>query len=314
MPDQSGISATALPPRRAWQPSGRIRPDGPSEMARILDAPPVLVPEILRGDTRLTQRWVHGGLYNYMRGMTGHVVVGCHSGDEEISWRVEKKRFASRTQRRAFTLIPEGHDGHWEIGGKVVVSHVHLTQEHLQACADEVAGGKAVELLVRVAFEDAAAAGLLEILGDEAARDSSSTRLFVEQAIDLLCLRLIRGHSSLDSLPTPAPRHGLADWQVRKVTAFMHDNLERQIGLDELAGLVRLSRFHFCTAFRRATGHSPHQWLTRQRIARARDLLANSALSVTEIALSVGYETPSAFSARFRNATGITPSKFRRNR
>jgi AraC family transcriptional regulator len=313
MPDRSGISTTSPTLRHGRRQSARIRPDGPSEMARILDVPPVLAPEILRGDTRLTQRWVHGGLYNYMRGMTGHVVVGCHSGEEEISWRVERKRFASRTQRRAFTLIPEGYDGHWEIGGQVVVSHVYLTQEHLQACADEVAGGKAIELLVRVAFEDSAAAGLLEILSDEAARDSSSSRLFVEQAIDLLCLRLIRGHSSLDAIPTPVSRHGLADWQVRKVTAFIRDNLERQIGLDELAGLVRLSRFHFCTAFRRATGHSPHQWLTRQRIARARDLLVNSELSITEIALSVGYETPSAFTARFRNAMGITPSTFRRS-
>lgn len=307
MPDRLGYST-----EHAGRPGGRH--DAPGEMARLLDEPPVLTPAVLRGDTRLTRRWAHGGLrHDYMRGMVGHVAVGCHSGEHEISWRVENRRFASRTSRRAFTLIPEGFDGHWDIGGPVEVSHVYLTQERLQSCADAVAGGKRVEVLVRVAFEDPAAAGLLDVLSHEAARDSSSSRLFVEQAIDLLCTRLVRGHSSLDSLPSPAPRRGLADWQVRRVTAFMRDKLDRPIGLDDLASLAGLSRFHFCTAFRRATGRTPHQWLTAQRIGRARELLADPARSVTDIALAVGYETPSAFAASFRKAVGSTPSDFRRS-
>jgi AraC family transcriptional regulator len=290
-----------------------MRPDGPAEMARILDVPPVLVPHVLRGETRLTRRWVHGGIdNNYMRGVSDHVVVGCHLGEEKISWKVEGTRLSSRTHRKAFTLIPVGHDGHWEVGGRVVVSHVYLPEAQVQACADEIADGRTARLLPRVAFEDPATAGLLEILSDEAVHGNRSSRLFVEQAINLLCLRLVQGHSSLDALPAPLPRRGLADWQVKKVTAFMRDNLDRQVGLDELAALVNLSRFHFCTAFRRATGHSPHRWLTQQRMTRAHELLADPALSVTEIALAIGYETPSAFTASFRKATGATPSAFRR--
>jgi AraC family transcriptional regulator len=282
-------------------------------MARILDAPPVLVPHVLRGRTRLTRRWGIGRLCNYMRAVSGHVVGGCHHGEEKVSWKVEGKRLASRMHRGTLTLVPEGRDGHWELGGRVVVSHVYLTQTHLQACADEVAGGRIVELLPRVAFEDPATAGLLEILSNEAVQDNGSSRLFMEEAIDLLCLRLIHGHSSLDALPTPLPRGGLADWQVRKVTAFMRENLDRQVGLDELAALLHLSRFHFCTAFRRATGHSPHRWMTQQRMAHARELLANPALPITEVALAVGYDTPSAFAASFRKATGTTASAFRRS-
>lgn len=295
------------------QPPSRHRPDGAAEMARLLDEPPVLQPGVLRGDTRLSQRWAHGGLnYDYMRGVAGHIAVGCHRGDHPISWRIENKRFASRTSRTAFTLIPEGHDGHWDIGGPVEVSHVYLTQERLQACADVVAGGKRAEILVRVAFEDATAASLLEILSRESVQQSPSARLFVEQAIDLLCTRLVLGHSSIDALPAPAARRGLADWQVKRVTSFMRGNLDRQIGLDDLARLVNLSRFHFCTAFRQATGHTPHQWLTIQRIGRARELLADPKLAITDIALAVGYETPSAFAASFRKVTGASPSQFRR--
>ena len=165
----------------------------------------------------------------------------------------------------------------------------------------------AQEILVRVGFEDPTAASLLEILSRKSVQQSPSARLFVEQAIDLLCTRLVLGHSSIDALPAPTNRRGLADWQVKRVTSFMRDNLDRQIGLDDLASLVNLSRFHFCTAFRRATGRTPHQWLTTQRIGRARELLADPKIAITDIALAVGYETPSAFAASFRKVTGVKP-------
>ncbi|TIP78113.1 MAG: helix-turn-helix transcriptional regulator, partial [Mesorhizobium sp.] len=81
--------------------------------------------------------------------------------------------------------------------------------------------------------------------------------------------------------------------------------------LNELAALAGLGRFHFCTAFRQATGSTPHAWLVKLRIQRARQLLSHPELPVTEIALAVGYETPSSFAAAFRKITGVTPSAFR---
>jgi AraC family transcriptional regulator len=109
----------------------------------------------------------------------------------------------------------------------------------------------------------------------------------------------------------PVPR-GLAAWQVGRVTGYMLDLLEEEIRLSELAALVNLSRFHFCTAFRQATGCTPHEWLVNERIKRARKLLADPALHVTDIALAVGYGTPSSFTASFRKQVGMTPTDFRR--
>ncbi|MFK4871542.1 helix-turn-helix domain-containing protein [Novosphingobium sp. ZW T3_23] len=89
-------------------------------------------------------------------------------------------------------------------------------------------------------------------------------------------------------------------------------NLDRAISLEELSGLVELSRFHFATSFRLATGMTPHEWLTFPRMNRARDLLARTDLPIIAIALEVGYETPSAFSASFRKSVQMTPSAYRR--
>jgi AraC family transcriptional regulator len=109
----------------------------------------------------------------------------------------------------------------------------------------------------------------MELLGREAGHADASARLFAEQATDLLVTQLIRGYSSHSALQPPA-RRGLADWQVRKVTNYMREHLDEPIGLDMLADLAGLSRFHFCTAFRLATGCTPHNWLVKLRMGSAR--------------------------------------------
>lgn len=282
-----------------------------AEMERVLDTPPALVPAILRGDTRLTRRWRHGALHDRLPGLRGHVVMTYYSQPRNILWRSGQSRIAADTRPGSVTLIPDSVEGCWDIEGDIEVSHVYLTTERMQSCADVLTGGKAVELVSRVGFDDPVTARILDLLSREAFADDSSSSLFVEQAIDLLCTQLVRGHSAFGTL-APQPRRGLANWQVRRVTDYMHERFGEDIGLDELAAIAGLSRFHFCTAFRLATGQTPHEWLTHERIERARALLAQPKATVTEVALAVGYGTPSAFAAAFRRITGMTPSAFRR--
>jgi AraC family transcriptional regulator len=288
-------------------------PDPFEEMSRVLDQPPVVLSERFSGDTRLTGRWTHGALHDSLPGMPAHVIIAHHNRGTDVNLRTgEGLRVRAQTRPGAIVIIPAGHDGRWDIEGVVDVSHVYLTPERLQKSAEALTDGRSVELLDRVCFDDPKMTHILTMLSEEQAASDASARLFLEQAIDLLCTQLVRGHSSFAALADPAPKRGLADWQVRRVTTYMRSMMEQEIGLDELAGLVSLSRFHFCTAFRLATGSTPHQWLTNLRIARAKEMLADPLLPITEIGLCVGYQTPSSFAASFRKLVGATPSEFRR--
>lgn len=141
-----------------------------------------------------------------------------------------------------------------------------------------------------------------------------AAQLLVDRAVDLLCIQLLRSHSIVQLPQSLAnPRGGPARWQLRRVTDYMLAHLDKSIGLDELASQVGLSRYHFCTAFRLSTGLTPHVWLTRQRMMLAQRLLNDPNLSISEIALEVGYATPSAFAAAFRRIVGTTPRSFRRS-
>lgn len=282
------------------------------EMVRLLDKPPQLVPGSLRDGTRLTRLGQHADFHGYVPGMADNLLVGYYQGEHDVTGKIENKRFSARVRAGMFGAIAEGHDGQWHASGPIEVSHVYLTSARLQACSDMIAGGRRVELLDRVGCADPTVASILEILSREAGANDPSSRLFVERAIDLLCIQLLRHHSTFETVRMSRPRRGLARWQVKRVTAYMRDHLDQEVGLDELAKLVRLSRFHFCTAFRLATGRTPHEWLVAQRIERARDLLAQTVLPVSEVGLAVGYVTPSSFAASFRKLVGATPTEFRR--
>jgi AraC family transcriptional regulator len=140
-------------------------------------------------------------------------------------------------------------------------------------------------------------------------RSGAPDPLLVDAALLTLGSRLV---ALSRAKPVRTPQGGLAPWQVRRATAYMMDNLDNEVGLAELGVLVGLSPSHFCTAFRRSTGRPPHAWLTEARMERAKALLANPRLSLTEVAQTVGYGGQSAFGAAFRRVTGKTPSAWRR--
>ena len=153
----------------------------------------------------------------------------------------------------------------------------------------------------------------LRLLGELANSEAPERAQLVERLVSLMSLDLgWRDASTTPALGRPPPG-GLAPWQIHRVIAYMKERLDQEITLLDLAGAVRLSRFHFCTAFHRATGSTPHEMLRRLRVDAACRLLTSSNQSISEIALSVGFQTPSAFAARFRKAVGLTPREFRRS-
>ena len=244
--------------------------------------------------------------------MSDLVVMTYYGAPQRIESRAGRQRQDSLTRSGSITLIPNGHEAHWDISGPIEVSHVYLPRTRILSCAEALRAGSSVEFLERVAFADPTASQLLQILAREATNTVCPSRLMVEQTVDVLCLHLLRAHSSLARLSSNAPAKGLTQWQVLKIRAYMRENLDRDVGLEDLATLLGLSRFHFCTAFRKATGLSPHRFLVSMRIARARELLLDPRNPITEIAASVGYQTPSAFATAFRAVEGMSPSEFRR--
>jgi AraC-like DNA-binding protein len=86
----------------------------------------------------------------------------------------------------------------------------------------------------------------------------------------------------------------------------------RELNVPELARQAHASPAHFSRSFKRAFGETPHKYLLRRRIERAKELLRGTDLSVTEISLEVGFRSLGSFSTAFRDLVGEPPSDYAR--
>ncbi len=110
---------------------------------------------------------------------------------------------------------------------------------------------------------------------------------------------------------TPEYRGGLPIRQLRKVQDYVAEHLAEEISIDGLAELVELSSSHFSHVFKETTGMTPLQFVTRERITRAQQMIRETSRSLIEIGLEVGYASPSHFAQVFRRVVGVTPTEFR---
>jgi AraC family transcriptional regulator len=113
---------------------------------------------------------------------------------------------------------------------------------------------------------------------------------------------------------TAPVRGGLAPWQKRKVGNHIENGLDGLLPVDELAKLVSLSPSHFCRVFRESFGDSPHGYITKLRVERARTLMLTTSESLSQIALACGLADQAHLCRCFRRVTGTTPGFWRRSR
>lgn len=94
---------------------------------------------------------------------------------------------------------------------------------------------------------------------------------------------------------------------------YLAAGLDQPLRLADAAREAYLSPYHYHRLFARAFGETPHDFLTRLRMDRAKRLLARDQLPVTEVCFAVGYESLGSFSSRFRNLVGYSPSEYQRS-
>ena len=100
---------------------------------------------------------------------------------------------------------------------------------------------------------------------------------------------------------------------VRRAKAYIAGHCGDAIGLEEIAQAMHVSTFYFCKVFKKATGLTFTDYLGRVRVEKAKSLLLNPHLRVSEIAYTVGFQSLTHFNRVFRKITGEAPTLFREN-
>ena len=112
-------------------------------------------------------------------------------------------------------------------------------------------------------------------------------------------------------LPAAFARGGLPPRVLRRIREYIDTKIDQRISVELLAGLANLSVCYFVRAFKRSMGVTPHDYLIRQRVERTKQLLSDTDMPLSEIALAAGFADQSHFSRRFRQHVGMSPRDYR---
>jgi AraC family transcriptional regulator len=157
--------------------------------------------------------------------------------------------------------------------------------------------------------QDSQVIQIMTTLTSELERLNQINSAYTESLLFQLSTHLVRRYSkSTDSVL----RHsGMSPNRLNKVLEYIAAGLEEELRLAELAQVAGISPYYFCREFKKAMGITPNGYIVQQRIDRAKALLQNTSMSITEIGAQLLFQTPSHFTATFRRLVGLTPSVFR---
>lgn len=155
--------------------------------------------------------------------------------------------------------------------------------------------------------DDASVATLVDLMCVEIAAGCPTGRSYGEALSLALASRVASLCAAMPGSRRRAPV--LSAQQLQCVNQHIARHLAEELTIERLAATVRMSPFHFARCFKQATGTSPHKYVTRERIERAREMIAHGRLSIGQIALSLGFASPSHFADVYRRTTGTSPGR-----
>lgn len=213
-------------------------------------------------------------------------------------------------QKGSVCVIPSGHPFAVEIGAESEHLAMLLDPALVLRTAAEFNAPIQTEMVETAAPNDPVIMSIGLALMAELESEKESGRMFAESLANVLALHLLRNYTA----PAPGLKTfigGLSGKKLQLVLDFIEANYGSDLGLAELAEVAGMSTFHFAREFKRATGSSPHQYLIKFRIDRAKEFLSTSEMPLVDIGYRAGFSHQSHFTRLFHKLTGTTPLTYR---
>lgn len=192
------------------------------------------------------------------------------------------------------------------------VMHLYLGLSVFEEAAKEVfdVAGRRLKVKDISGQNDRLLSLMLEQVRTELTANHSQSAMYIEGLAKTLAVHIVRNYTE------PAEgkierKSALPAMKLRRVVELMETHLDQEFSLRRLAEEAAMSEYHFTRLFKQATSLSPSQYFIRLKMAKARNLLRETDLSIIQIGMDVGYSSPSHFSQVFRRVVGVSPRDYR---
>jgi AraC family transcriptional regulator len=211
-------------------------------------------------------------------------------------------------------ILPAGAPSIWHVEHRGEMRHLHLylDTDFIQRVALEAdINPDTAQLIEAMGIADPQIEAIALSFLTELRSDGPGGRIYADSLATLLTLHLLRDYSSVKRPHPSRPAPGLSKTTLKRVTTYIEDHLAEDLSLADIAAVAALSPYHFARLFKESTGLTPHQYIIRRRIARAKLLLSTTDWSLTIIAHAVGFASESHLALHFKRITGLTPRHYR---
>jgi AraC-like DNA-binding protein len=190
--------------------------------------------------------------------------------------------------------------------------HYSVPRMGLDDIAEDLGFGRVSDYRLAVLEDDLVVAQITKSILPFLGRSDSLSVLALDQFSLVLGAHLLQQYGVLHKTGRRS-NGGLAPWQKRRASELLHDNLHGNMRLSEIAQECGLSVSHFARSFKTSFGISTHQWLIRHRIDHAKQLMSQTSMPLTEIAIQSGFNDQAAFTRAFHQLIGVSPGRWRRH-
>jgi AraC family transcriptional regulator len=231
-------------------------------------------------------------------------------GRGSIEWGSRRSAMEKFDYAAGDLALCDRHVGEWV--GLMATPHLQLgiSDAPLMAASDGAYGE--VELRPQRKFADARLGALVAAAHAEMVVGFPSGRLFLDSIEQAIAVALVNGHA-VRHRPVQMYKGGLGSARLRRIKELVHAQIEDDLSLEEMAQSVGLSTAHFARMFRKSTGETPHQFVLRQRIERAKAMLRAPNARVLDVAVACGFKTQQHFAQVFRDVWGVSPTEYRQD-
>jgi AraC family transcriptional regulator len=229
-------------------------------------------------------------------------------GSGSIEWGSRRSALEKFDYAAGDLALCDRHIGEWV--GLMNVPHLQLgiCDAALMASSDGAYGE--VELRPSRKFANPRLSALVAAAHAEMVAGFPSGRLFLDSVEQAMAVALVKDRAVRHRL-VQMYRGGLGSARLRRIKELVQAKMEDDLSLDEMAQSVGLSTAHFARMFRKSTGQSPHQFVLRQRIERAKAMLRAPDARVLDVAVACGFKTQQHFAQVFRDVCGVSPTEYR---
>lgn len=166
-----------------------------------------------------------------------------------------------------------------------------------------------IELIPRFMTEqDALLQSIFSALRDELKANQMGSYLLIDSLKTALAIHLIRNYCATS--PKPFNSSGLGEARLALVKDYIQVHLHQDLKLNELAAIAQISPYHFLRLFKQSVGLTPHQYILRCRVEKAKTLMQHGELSLAEVAVKTGFYDQSHLGRSFKQIVGMTLKQF----